>query len=104
MTKFINNFQIGATRSTGLRNPTLYELYGTDNWGIGGNTNLNPEKSYTNELFAKYNFTNNLYFSSTAYRATVFDQIESNSAYSMHENELIQESLTLRERESFFTD
>ena len=89
LTKFIKNFQIAATRSTGLRNPTLYELYGTDNYGIGGNTNLKPEKSYTNELYAKYNFTSNLYFSSTAYRAKVFDQIESNSAYSMHENELI---------------
>ncbi len=89
LTKFINNIQLGATRATGLRNPTLYELYGTDNWGIGGNTNLNPEKSYTNELFVKYNFTNNLYLTATAYRATVFDQIESNSAYSMHENELI---------------
>ena len=30
--------------STGLRNPTLYELYGTDNYGITGNINLNPEK------------------------------------------------------------
>ena len=89
MTKFIKNFQIAATRSTGLRNPTLYELYGTDNWGIGGNINLKPEKSYTNELYVKYNFTSNLYFSSTAYRATIFDQIESNSAYSKHENELI---------------
>ena len=89
LTKFIKNFQIAATRSTGLRNPTLYELYGTDNWGIGGNINLKPEKSYTNELYVKYNFTSNLYFSSTAYRATIFDQIESNSAYSMHENELI---------------
>jgi len=89
LTKFIEKFQLGATHSTGLRNPTLYELYGTDSYGIGGNPNLNPEKSYTNELFIKYNFLNNLTLSSTAYRATIFDRIESNSAYSMHENELI---------------
>ena len=43
-TKFINNFEYNLTHSTGLRNPTLYELYGSDNYGIGGNTGLNPEK------------------------------------------------------------
>ena len=89
LTKFNKKFEFGATHSTGLRNPTLYELYGTDNYGIKGNTNLNPEKSYTNELFAKYNFLNNLSFSSTFYRATIFDRIETNSAYSMHENHQI---------------
>ena len=28
----------------GLRNPTLYEMYGTDNFGYSGNRNLDPEK------------------------------------------------------------
>ena len=88
-TKFINNFEYNLTHSTGLRNPTLYELYGADNYGIGGNTGLNPEKSRTNELSINYKILENLSFQSTAYRAKVYDQIETNSAYSKHENKLI---------------
>jgi vitamin B12 transporter len=85
----LGQFKFGATHSTGLRNPSLYELYGSDNYGIGGNTNLNPEKSQTNELYGEYNFSETIKFTSTAYRAKVFDRIESNAAYSMHENKLI---------------
>ncbi len=88
-TQIIGKFRIGATHSTGLRNPSLYELYGSDNFGIGGNTNLNPEKSETNELYGEYNFSESIKFTSTGYRAKVFDRIESNSAYTMHENKLI---------------
>ena len=88
-TQFIGKFKLGASHSTGLRNPTLYELYGTDNYGIGGNLNLKPEKSETNELSAKYNFSDKLSFSSTAYRAKVYDRIESNTAYTKHENMLL---------------
>ena len=29
----------------GLRNPTLYEMFGTDNFGYSGNRNLKPEKN-----------------------------------------------------------
>ena len=88
-TKLFDKFKLGLTHSTGLRNPTLYELYGSDNYGIGGNVNLNPEKSETNELSLKYNILENLSFNSTAYRSKVYNQIESNAAYSKHENELI---------------
>ena len=88
-TQILGQFRFGATHSTGLRNPTLYELYGSDNYGIGGNTNLNPEKSETNELYGEYKLSKSIKFSSTFYRAKVFDRIESNSAYTMHENELI---------------
>ena len=54
-TNLFGKFKLGLTHSTGLRNPTLYELYGSDNYGIGGNVNLNPEKSETNELSLTYN-------------------------------------------------
>ncbi len=87
--QLLGPFKFGATHSTGMRNPTLYELYGSDNYGIKGNTNLNPEKSETNELFGEYNFSEKIKFSSTAYRAKIFDRIETNSSYTMHENELI---------------
>ena len=88
-TQILGQFKFVATHSTGLRNPSLYELYGSDNYGIRGNTNLNPEKSETNELYGEYNFSETIKFTSTGYRAKVFDRIESNSAYSMHENKLI---------------
>ena len=88
-TKFLSKFKLGLTHSTGLRNPTLYELYGSDNYGIVGNVSLKPEKSETNELYINYNILENLSFNSTAYRTKVYDQIESNTAYTKHENELI---------------
>ncbi len=101
-TQFLNKFELGATHSTGLRNPTLYELYGTDNYGIGGNVNIDPEKSRTNELFAKYNFSNKISFSSTAYRTAIFDRIESNAAYSRHENQSIALNQEGLENELFY--
>ena len=88
-TQILGKFKFGATHSTGLRNPSLYELYGSDNFGIGGNTNLNPEKSQTNELYGEYNFSDTIKFISNGYRAKVFDRIESNAAYSKHENMLV---------------
>jgi len=87
--QFFGQFKLGATHSTGLRNPSLYELYGSDNYGIKGNTSLNPEKSETNELYGEFNFSDTIKLSSTVYRSKVFDRIESNSAYTKHENELI---------------
>ena len=33
-TQILGQFKFGATHSTGLRNPSLYELYGSDNYGI----------------------------------------------------------------------
>ena len=89
LTKYIDNIELGLTHSTGLRNPSLYELYGSDNYGIKGNTALDPEKSETNEFYLKYDFFENLNFKTTAYRSKISDQIESNSAYSQHENQLI---------------
>ena len=87
--KKINKFRINVTHSTGLRNPTLYEFYGTDNYGIKGNKSLNPEKSETNEISGEYEISNSLSFKMTGYRAKIFDQIETNAAYTKHENELI---------------
>ena len=86
--QILGQFKFGITHSTGLRNPSLYELYGSDNYGIGGNVNLNPEKSETNEFYAEYNISDSIKLSSTAYRTKIFDRIETNSAYSMHENKL----------------
>ena len=80
-------------------------MYGSDNYGIGGTTGLNPEKSETNEFSINYEIFENLSLSSTAYRSKVYDQIETNSAYSKHENKLIDINQEGLENEiSFFRD
>ena len=85
-TQKFNRTELGITHSTGLRNPSLYELYGSDNYGIVGNTNLDAEKSETNEINIKYFFSEKLMFSSSLYRSKIFDRIESNGAYTTFEN------------------
>ena len=89
LTKVINKFKFGATHSTGLRNPTLYELYGTNNYGHKGNPNLNPEKSKTDELFGAYNFSDNATFKITAYQSYIIDFLDSKADYSGYENKTI---------------
>ncbi len=88
-TQEIDNFKFGLTHSTGLRNPTLYELYGSNNFGYKGNTSIKPEKSKTNEIFGIFNISSNLIFKSTAYRATIFDRLKSNSSFTATENKNI---------------
>lgn len=88
-TQSFNKLKFNLSHSTGLRNPTLYELYGSDNYGIKGNDGLIPEKSKTNEFLVEFNISENLGFNSTAYRSKIYDQIEANSSYSKHENEIL---------------
>ena len=54
-TQILNNLKLGLTRSTGLKNPSLYELYGSSS-SHSGSTGIDPEKSTTNELYGEYNF------------------------------------------------
>ena len=46
----------------GLRNPTLYELFGTDNFGFSGNKDLKAEESLTDEVYAKYLLNENFLY------------------------------------------
>ena len=85
-TKKLGSVALNAVHSTGLRNPTLYELYGSDNYGIKGNIELDAERSKTNELTAKFSIFEGLTLKSTAYDTIIFDRIEPNTAYSKHEN------------------
>lgn len=82
----LGKINLNGSHSTGLRNPTLYELYGTDNYGIKGSTSIDPEKSKTNEFSLNYEHSEDITFKSTAYKTEIFDRIESNAAYSKHEN------------------
>ena len=56
--------------------PTLYEMFGTDNYGYSGNRNLKPEKSNTYEIYS--NITLNKYLNVTlrAFRANIQNNIE----------------------------
>ncbi len=96
LTTKIENFKIGASHSTGLRNPSLYELYGSADYNYKGNRNLDAEKSKTNEIFASYDLQDNLTIKTTAYRSTIFDRIEQTSNFRSYENkklDLNQEGL-----------
>ena len=39
-TYYKKNFTFGFGRSEGYRNPTIYELFGTDNFGYSGNKKI----------------------------------------------------------------
>jgi len=83
--QYLNKLKFGITHSTGLRNPSLYELYGGSS-SYSGNTELKPEKSSTNEIFGEYNISENIKFRSTAYETEINDRIELNSSWSQYEN------------------
>mgnify|MGYP001166898256 CR=1 FL=1 len=82
-TQFLGPFKLRATHSTGLKNASLYELYGNI-----GQRSINPEKSETNELYGEYNFSENVKFSSTAYRTRMKDRIKIKSDWSAYENKV----------------
>ena len=61
---------------TGLRNPTLYEMFGTDNFGYSGNLNLKPEKSNTYEIYSNIRLNSNLNLGLRAFKSNIKDNIE----------------------------
>ena len=65
------NFGIG--RMEGFRNPTIYELYGTDNYGYSGNKSLKPEKSVSNEIYLKFKLLNELNTSIRGFKTRIND-------------------------------
>jgi vitamin B12 transporter len=81
------NLKLGLTRSTGLKNPSLYELYGSSN-SHSGSTGINSEKSTTNEFYGEYNFSENIQFISTLYRTNMTDRIRIKSDWSGYENKV----------------
>lgn len=85
LTKLFGKFKLGLTQSTGLRNPSLYELYGsngrTDSYKHVANPNADPEKSRTNELKIKYSFNDSLSFENTFYRSFIEDALLYDSSF-----------------------
>ena len=72
---YYKNFTFGFGRSEGYRNPTIYELFGTDNFGYSGNKNLNPEKSQSNEVYLSLG-SNDISWNIKGFKSNIFDQIE----------------------------
>ena len=60
----------------GLRNPTLYEMFGTDNYGYSGNRDLKPEKSNTYEIYSNIVFNESLNLTLRAFTANIKNNIE----------------------------
>ena len=85
LNKLYKKFDFNITQSTGLKNPSLYELYGsngrTDSYKHVANPNAKPEKSLTNELSIGYRFSESLYISSTGYRSSISDALLYNGSY-----------------------
>lgn len=110
----LDQITLKASHSTGLRNPTLYELFGSNNFGYKGDISLEAEKSENNELSVSYDFFKNFNLKSTAYRTTVRNRLESNSSFTATENkeyplshEGLENKLTykdLNQKITFFTD
>ena len=74
--KSFNDLNLGISHMTGLRNPTLYELFGTDNFGYSGNRNLKPEKSNTYEIYSNYHINENIDFLIRAFKSNIKNNIE----------------------------
>ena len=87
-TQLFKNLKLGLTQSTGLKNPSLYELYGSSS-SHSGNTGINPEKSITNELYGEFSFAKNVKLISTFYRTNMTDRIKIKSDWSGYENKIL---------------
>jgi vitamin B12 transporter len=71
-----------TTYSIGHKTPSLYELFGADNWGYTGNRNLKSEESQSLELAADYNIDTNSMFTVSLFQSNINHLIEySNNTY-----------------------
>ena len=104
LTTKIDNLTFRLNHSTGLRNPSLYELFGSADYNYKGNINLDPERSKTNEIVLTYDLKENFTIKSTAYRATIYDRIESTSNFRSYENKKLDLNQEGLESELIFND
>ena len=85
LSKYFNKFNLSVTQSTGLRNPSLYELYGnngrSDAYKHVANPNADPEKSKTNELKIEYLINEKLSLENIFYKSNIEDALLYNSNY-----------------------
>ena len=73
-TKLIDKFTLSLSESTGIRNPDLYVLHGSNPSGsFKSMFTTKPEKSLTREFGLKYDFSDFVSLESTAYKGSVSD-------------------------------
>lgn len=72
----LNSSNVGISFMSGLRNPTLYELFGTDNYGYSGNKNLDPEKSDTFEIYSNTKIGKNFQVGLRGFKSRIKNNIE----------------------------
>ena len=98
-TKLIDNFTLSLSESTGLRYPDLFVLHGSNPSGsYKSMMTTKPEKSKTQELSVKYDFSDNLFLETTAYKGSVSDVLNRGTSTNGY-NEIIdinQEGLESR--------
>ena len=83
------NINIGSSFMTGYRNPTFYELFGTDNFGYSGNKSLTPEKNETLEIYSNIDLNKNTMFSVRAFKSKIKNNIEYiNNTYQNDEDDI----------------
>ena len=71
-----------TTYSIGHKAPGLYELFGADNWGYQGNSNLKAEESRSVELAADYKLDTNSMLTVSVFESNISNLIEySNNTY-----------------------
>ena len=70
------DINLGISYMEGLRNPTLYEMFGTDNYGYSGNKNLKPEKSNNYEFYSNVFLNKFLSLNLRIFRSNIKNNIE----------------------------
>jgi vitamin B12 transporter len=72
----LKRLNLGISYMNSLRNPTLYEMFGTDNFGYSGNRDLKPEKSNTYEVYSNLIFNEHSNLSLRAFKSNIKNNIE----------------------------
>ena len=87
--KLIDDFTFSLSESTGLRYPDLFVLHGSNPSGsFKSMKTTKPEKSKNRELSVKYNFSDNLFLKTSAYKGNVSDVLNRGTSTSGY-NEMI---------------
>ena len=73
-TQMFDKYKFGITESTGLKNPSLYQFFGTG-YNHKPNESIDPEESLTRELYAEYDYSDSISINSTGYRTSITNRI-----------------------------
>lgn len=73
-TQIFDKYKFGITESTGLKNPSLYQFFGTG-YKHKPNESIDAEESLTRELYAEYDYSDSISVNSTGYRTSMTNRI-----------------------------